>query len=199
MQEENAVNFAHKDTVFRKLFSDKANLLSLYNALNKKKYDNPDELTVVTLENAIYMEMKNDIAFMIGFDIHMYEHQSTQNPNMPLRFLQYIAEEYRRLTDKKSLYSRKLIKIPKPRFVVFYNGTEDSGDHEQMKLSDAFIQDDEKVLTLELCVDMYNINAGHNPEILDACKTLKGYAKVHKANQGKRENDDAEASGQSGD
>ena len=78
------VNVHYKDTVFRLLFSDKARLLSLYNALSSKRCDNIDDLKVVTLEDAIYMEMKNDIAFLVGTDIHMWEHQSTVNPNMPV-------------------------------------------------------------------------------------------------------------------
>ena len=76
-------NFKYKDTVFRMLFSDKVNLLSLYNAISPKRCDNIEELRVVTLANAIYMGVKNDIAFLIGDDIHLYEHQSTKNPNMP--------------------------------------------------------------------------------------------------------------------
>ena len=176
------VNHNYKDTVFRLLFSDKERLLSLYNALSPKRCDNPDLLTVVTLEDAIYMEVKNDIAFMIGTDIHMYEHQSTINPNMPLRFLQYIATEYQRLTDKRSLYSRKLVKLPRPHFVVFYNGRESSPDHSVLKLSSAFevnadaLTGEEELPTLELVADVYNINAGHNAQILEACTTLKGYA-----------------------
>ena len=123
------VNVNYKDTVFRMLFSDKTRLLSLYNALSPKRCDDPDLLKVVTLTDAIYMEVKNDIAFLVGTDIHLYEHQSTINPNMPLRFLQYIAAEYQRLTDKRSIYLRKLVKLSTPHFVVFYNGTESTPDH----------------------------------------------------------------------
>ena len=94
MEQDERANTHYKDTVFRLLFSDKARLLSLYNALSEKRSDNIDDLTVVTLKDAIYMEVKNDIAFLVGTDIHMYEHQSTINPNMPLRFLEYIASEY---------------------------------------------------------------------------------------------------------
>ena len=176
------VNFKYKDTVFRMLFSDKANLLSLYNAMNKTRCDNLDELRVVTLENAIYMEVKNDIAFLLGDCLHLYEHQSTRNPNLPLRFLQYIAAEYQKLieTEKKNLYSRSLIKLPAPKFVVFYNGTEDTKDHETMRLSSAFARAEENANNekskLELEVDVYNINAGRNKAILNACETLKNYA-----------------------
>ena len=171
------VNVHYKDTVFRLLFSDKARLLSLYNALSPNHCDNPDLLKVVTLDDAIYMEVKNDIAFLVGTDIHLWEHQSTTNPNMPLRFLEYIAAEYQKLieTNKKNLYSRTLIKLPQPQFVVFYNGTEDTADHEVMKLSNAF-EGEGKPLTLELVADMYNINAGRNNALLDACAALKGYA-----------------------
>ena len=174
-------NFRYKDTVFRMLFSDKVNLLSLYNAISPKRCDNIEELRVVTLANAIYMGVKNDIAFLIGDDIHLYEHQSTKNPNMPLRFLEYITAEYQRLSDKKSLYSSNLINLPAPNFVVMYNGTEDVADHETMKLSSAFMRSSEDMSSktkskLELEVDVYNINAGHNEGILNACDTLKGYA-----------------------
>lgn len=182
-----SVNFRYKDTVFRLLFSDKARLLSLYNVLNKTSYTNPDELKVVTLENAIYMEVKNDIAFLIADSLHLYEHQSTRNPNMPLRFLQYIASAYQRLidADKRNLYSRTLIKLPAPQFVVFCNGTQEIADYEIMCLSAAFEKHKDKDTKpllnnkrpkLELFVDVYNINAGHNSRVLDACDTLGGYA-----------------------
>ena len=184
MADDKRINFKYKDTVFRLLFSDKDRLLSLYNALSPKHCDSVDDLTVVTLEDAIYMEVKNDIAFLVGTDIHLYEHQSTINPNMSLRFLQYIAAEYQRLTNKRSIYSRKIVKLPTPHFVVFYNGTEISPDHSVLKLSDAFegqgsadAQNGEnKQPALELLVDVYNINAGCNSALQEACETLKGYA-----------------------
>lgn len=78
-----SVNFKYKDTVFRMLFSDKKRLLSLFNAISPRRCDDVDQLEVVTLENAIYMELKNDIAFLLQDDIHLWEHQSTTNPNMP--------------------------------------------------------------------------------------------------------------------
>ena len=84
-------NRKYKDTVFRRLFSDRKNLLSLYNAINGTAYKNPDDLEIVTLENAIYMGMKNDLAFIIDTNLFLYEHQSTYNPNMPLRDLFYIT------------------------------------------------------------------------------------------------------------
>ena len=116
-------NRKYKDTVFRMLFSDRENLLSLYNAVNGTTYERSEELEIVTLENAIYMGMKNDLAFIIDTNLFLYEHQSTYNPNMPLRDLFYISSEYQKLVDHKSLYSSALQKIPAPYFIVFYNGT----------------------------------------------------------------------------
>ena len=107
-----ATNRNYKDTIFRMLFSDRKNLLSLYNAVNQSNYNNPDDLEIVTLENAIYMGMKNDLAFIMDTNLYLYEHQSTYNPNMPLRDLFYICSEYQKLVDKKSLYSSTLQKIP---------------------------------------------------------------------------------------
>ena len=178
MAPPNRANTHYKDTVFRLLFSDKQRLLSLYNAMSDKACDNADDLTVVTLADAIYMEVKNDIAFLVGTDIHLWEHQSTINPNMPLRFLEYIAVEYQRLTDKRSIYSSRLVKLPRPHFVVFYNGTQSCLDHDVLRLSDAFAE--AKSAALELTVDVYNINAGHSPELLDACDALKGYGELVK-------------------
>ena len=165
----------YKDTVFRMLFSDRKNLLSLYNAVSGAHYDDPEKLEIVTLENAIYMGMKNDLAFIIDTDLFLYEHQSTYNPNMPLRDLFYISSEYQKLVDKKSLYSSVLQKIPAPQFIVFYNGTEKKKDSWVNHLSEAFenLSGNPK---LELEVLTININEGHNTELMEQCQTLREYA-----------------------
>lgn len=111
MQKELTANRKYKDTVFRMLFSDKVNLLSLYNAINGSNYTDPNQLEIVTLENAVYMGMKNDLSFLIDTSLFLYEHQSTYNPNMPLRDLFYISSEYQKLVDKKTLYSSQLQKF----------------------------------------------------------------------------------------
>ena len=169
------VNRKYKDTVFRILFSDKEHLLSLYNAVSGKTYTDPEQLQIVTLENAVYMGMKNDLAFIIDTNLFLYEHQSTYSANMPLRDLFYIASEYQKLVDKKSLYSSKLQKIPAPKFLVFYNGTEEMENSRTEYLSAAF-----ENLTgepdLELKVLTLNINIGHNQELLEQCRALKEYA-----------------------
>ena len=168
-------NRNYKDTVFRMLFSDRKNLLSLYNAVSGAHYDDPEKLEIVTLENAIYMGMKNDLAFIIDTDLFLYEHQSTYNPNMPLRDLFYISSEYQKLVDKRSLYSSVLQKIPAPQFIVFYNGTEKKKDSWVNHLSEAFenLSGNPK---LELEVLTININEGHNTELMEQCQTLREYA-----------------------
>ena len=121
-------NRKYKDTVFRKLFSDRKNLLSLYNAVNGTAYTDETQLEIVTLENAIYMGMKNDLAFIINTNLFLYEHQSTYNPNMPLRDLFYISGEYQKLVNWKYLYTSTRMRIPAPNFIVFYNGKEEKED-----------------------------------------------------------------------
>ena len=117
-------NREYKSTMFCMIFQDKQQLLELYNAVNHSHYRDADALEIVTLENAIYMNMKNDLAFLIDMHLNLYEHQSTFNPNMPLRDLFYVAKEYQRLVEDASLYASSLVRIPAPRFVVFYNGRE---------------------------------------------------------------------------
>ena len=170
-----AANRQYKDTVFRMLFSEKENLLSLYNAVTGNAYQNADDLKIVTLENAIYMGMKNDLAFMLETNIYLYEHQSTLNPNIPLRDLIYIGIEYQQYVDDKSLYSSRLQKIPAPKFMVFYNGTDAVDDRVELRLSNAY----EHLAgepDLELKALMLNVNEGHNKELMEQCQTLKEYA-----------------------
>lgn len=169
------VNRNYKDTIFRMLFSDRKNLLSLYNAINGTSYENPEELEIVTLENAIYMGMKNDLAFIIDTNLFLYEHQSTYTPNMPLRDLFYISAEYQKLVNQKSLYSSALQKIPAPNFIVFYNGRDKKEDRWENCLSEAY----ENLFgepKLELKVVTLNINEGRNHELLEQCQTLREYA-----------------------
>ena len=168
-------NRQYKDTVFRMLFAEKENLLSLYNAVTGSHYQNAEALKIVTLENAIYMGMKNDLAFMLETNIYLYEHQSTINPNIPLRDLIYIGIEYQQFVNDKSLYLSKLQKIPAPKFMVFYNGTDDVEDSMELKLSSAY----EHLAgepDLELKVLMLNVNEGHNKDLMEQCQTLKEYA-----------------------
>lgn len=168
-------NRQYKDTVFRMLFKDKENLLSLYNAMNQKNYTDVDALQVVTLENAIYMGMKNDLAFIMNMNLCLYEHQSTYNPNIPLRDLFYISNEYQKLVVQRSLYSSTIQKIPAPKFVMFYNGTKQIEDLSELRLSSAYENSIDNP-DLELRVTVLNINEGYNKELMEQCRILKEYA-----------------------
>lgn len=170
--ESSAGNRCYKDTVFRMLFRDKRELLSLYNAMNGSHYTDPEQLTIVTLENAVYMNKKNDLAFLADFRLYLYEHQSTVNPNIPLRFLQYVAKEYEKLIGGNRLYGRMRIMLPEPHFVVFYNGTEKMSEQMELRLSESF---GTKETQLELRVQVWNINAGMNESLKEQCRSLKEY------------------------
>ena len=164
----------HKDTLFRMLFSTRENLLSLYNAVNHSHYTDPKELEIVTLKNAVYMNMKNDQAFLLDMQLNLYEHQSTWNPNMPLRFLFYVAKEYQMLVRNQTLYASALVELPTPHFVVFYNGEKEREAEGLLKLSHSFMQKTEHP-ELELLVKVLNINLDKNLEILETCRLLKEY------------------------
>ena len=182
-------NRKYKDTVFRMLFSDRNNLLSLYNAVNGSNYEDPDALEIVTLENAVYMGMKNDLAFIVDTGLFLYEHQSTYNPNMPLRDLFYISGEYQKLVNHKSLYSSALQKIPAPNFIVFYNGTERDEDYWINYLSESY-ENQTGGPNLELKVLTLNINEGHNCELMEQYQILREYAQyVAKVRENAREAD----------
>ena len=177
MEEQVYANREYKDSVFRMLYREKKNLLQLYNALNGTNHRNPEELSVTTLDNAIYLGMKNDVSFLLDDRMTLYEHQSTWNPNMPLRNLFYIARllEKHINAGKRSMYSSSLIRIPAPHFVVFYNGQKPVGEDITLKLSDAF-EKTEADPALELKVRLININPGSSPELMARCKVLREYS-----------------------
>ncbi|WP_373213353.1 hypothetical protein [Ruminococcus sp. 5_1_39BFAA] len=168
-------NRTYKARIFEMVFSDKKELLELYNAVNGTHYDDPEDLVVNTLENAVYMSMRNDVSFIIDLRLNLYEHQSTYNPNLPLRFLMYAADIYSELTKDENLYGTKAIQIPTPRFVIFYNGEADHPDRKVLPLSALYTVPDEAP-SLELTAVMLNINKGRNGRLMEACKTLKDYA-----------------------
>ena len=108
----------------------------------------------------------------------MLEHQSTIDENMPLRMLYFITEIYKERGSIRSLYTKNRLPLPRPEFIVLYNGVEEMEDRRMLKLSDMFIGQslDDNIITLELTVKMYNINAGKNVEMLDRCEALYGYS-----------------------
>ncbi|WP_330601300.1 RpnC/YadD family protein [Claveliimonas monacensis] len=168
-------NRNYKSSIFTMLFSDKKELLGLYNAVSGKDYKDPGLLEVNTLENAIYMAIKNDLSFVIDSQLSLYEHQSTYSPNLPLRMLLYLADLYADMTKNENLYGKKKVKIPPPQFIIFYNGVERQPDRRILRLSDLYeVEEEEHKLELEAV--MLNVNAGHNRELLQSCKTLAGYA-----------------------
>ena len=172
---ETTVNRTYKARIFEMIYSEKGPLLELYNAANKTAYTDPELLEINTLKNAIFMSMHNDISFIIDSRLGLYEHQSTYCPNLPLRYLMYIADLYSVITKDENLYGNKLVQIPTPHFLIFYNGKDELPDSITFKLSDAFtIQEDE--VNLELKATLLNINPGHNEELKKACKTLNDYS-----------------------
>lgn len=173
-RQEAKANLHYKDTVFRMLFREKKRLLGLYNAVSGRNYGNPEKLNIVTLESAVYLGMKNDLAFIVDMRLYLFEHQSTMNPNMPLRFLQYVSAEYEKLIISKDLHKQGQVKIPTPHFVVFFNGTEKCAERQELRLSAAY-EVAEEAPELELRVQVLNINEGFNEGLKEACLTLKEY------------------------
>ncbi len=169
-----SANKKYKDTVFRMLMQDKSRALEVYNAMNNTNYDDPDELIVTTLESAVYMGVRNDHSFIIDMNLVLYEHQSTINENMPLRNLEYVTCLFSALTSNANLYGSRLIRLPEPQFVVFYNGKEKLPERYELKLSDAYEKHTGEP-ALELKVDVVNINQGYNKDLMEKSPTLYQY------------------------
>jgi hypothetical protein len=170
------VNRQHKSSVFSLLFEEPDVIREVYGALVGKKIPPEVPITFNTLDNALFLGQINDLSFCIGNQlVVLIEHQSSINPNMPLRLLMYIARVYEKIVDKDAIYSSKQMEIPRPLLFVLYNGTDPYDDEKTLKLSDLFI-DKSAAPELELTVKVYNINEGHNEKILQNSKTLHGYS-----------------------
>ena len=173
------LNTKYKDRLFRLIFHEKKELLELYNAVNESHYTNPDDLEITTIEDVVYMGMRNDLSFIIGDEMNLYEHQSTFCPNLPLRGLFYFSSVYKAYTEpmKHKLYSTSELKIPFPQYIVFYNGIEEKPERQELKLSSLFIGNGKgKAPALECTALVLNVNYGQNKELMERCKTLKEYA-----------------------
>ena len=186
-----SINRNNKDRFFKKLFGDsdnRDNLLSLYNALNGTNYTDASALEINTIENVIYMGMANDVSCILDGTMMLSEHQSSVNPNMPLRGLMYFGMLYSKYieTRSKNIYGERLVKIPNPKYYVLYNGDKDQPDEVRLRLSDAFFHRDGSA-EFEWTATMLNINYGHNNKLMEACLTLKSYAMfVDKIKVGKK-------------
>jgi predicted transposase/invertase (TIGR01784 family) len=174
-------NREYKASVFSLLFSDTDILRELYGAIEGVALDPGVSIAINTLEGAFFKNQLNDLSFLVDNKlVVLIEHQSTINPNMPLRLLMYIGRLYEKLIDRKKRYSDMQIPLPCPEFIVLYNGTEPYDDQKTLKLSDAFekvgyLKDGIEPLELELIVKVYNVNPGHNEAILKKCEELSGY------------------------
>ena len=170
-------NKEYKSDVFSMLLQDKKRAMEIYNAINGTDYDDPELVEMTTLDDKSFsLTVRNDASFILDANLSLYEHQSTYCPNMPLRDLLYFASiiQKRIKAQKRDIYGGRILKIPVPHFVVFYNGKEDAPDQYDLRLSDAF-EKETKNPEIELVCHVYNINSGKNTPLLSKCQTLREY------------------------
>lgn len=179
MQKNVKVNFKYKDSLFRFIFRDKAALLTLYNAVNDSDYTDPEALEIYTMEDFVYMNMKNDLSFLIDWNMNVFEHQSTYNPNMPLRGFLYMAAAFKKYIalNRLDIYGSKRLSLPVPGYYVFYNGFKELPDEEIWYLTESM---EGTAASEKSCVQfkahMVNINMGKNSKLMERCPLLYEYS-----------------------
>lgn len=175
---ESKLNTKQNDALFKLVFGDyPENALSLYNAINKSDYTNVEDLQITTLKDAVYIGIKNDVSFLFNHEMNLYEHQSTFNPNMPLRGLGYFADLYQihlggAEIARERIYDKRIVKIPAPKYYVFYNGVYEQPENMDLRLSDAYDGEGD----IEITAHMINVNKGNNEELMHHCKPLSDLA-----------------------
>lgn len=165
--------------LFDKIFSDKKAILELYNAIAQTEYQDESMVSVNTIKRAVFFGIENDKSFIIDDILNIYEHQSTVNPNMPVRGLMYLSELYRQYIYENQLdiYGSKQIFLPQPVYIVFYNGERKQPERQIISLKSAFNEDSSTLNNfLDFKAVMLNINYGYNKELMERCKPLKEYA-----------------------
>ena len=172
----NSAKRNYKDNTFCALFSEKENLIELYNAISGSSFDMDTPVEIVTLENTFFGDRENDLSFIIDNRwIILAEQQSTLSPNIPLRMLAYLARQYEKIAFSREIYSKKPVRIPTPELYVFYNGIEDAPVEQELKLSDAFMAECDKI-AVEVTVSFINVNYEKGAELLKRCRTMSGYS-----------------------
>ena len=167
-------NREYKSDVFSMLLENPNNALQLYNALNQSNYTDPEMVEIRTLDKGVSLSVRNDSAFVLDSNLSIYEHQSTICPNMPVRCLIYFSNIIEKIVKGHNIYGKTLVKIPTPRFAIFYNGAEEQPEQYDLRLSDAFVHKVENP-EIELTCRVYNINHGRNQKLLEDCPFLKEY------------------------
>jgi hypothetical protein len=175
------LNREYKDSVFTLLFGEPDILRELSGAICGVPLDPSIPIRINTLEGALFMERINDISFEIGDKlVILVEHQSTINPNMAIRLLLYIGRIYEKIIDNRKIYSGKKLVIPRPEFIVLYNGAEAYPEESIIRLSESFEKSGlggvPETAELELAVKVYNINEGYNEAIIRRSERLRGYS-----------------------
>ena len=174
-------NRNYKDRLFCFLFGNEQHkdwTLDLYNAVNNAHFNDPEQITFTTIKEVLYLGMHNDVSFLINGEMNMFEQQSTYNPNMPFRLMQYNTLLYDQdiARRNKNIYGSSLVSLPFPRMNVFYNGQDDREDDEVLELRDAFPTDKQEEPAVAVKVRVININKGRSPSLMAACKPLYEYA-----------------------
>ena len=174
-----SANDQYKDRLFSFIYGHEQNkkwTLSLYNAVNGSDYTDPDMIEITTIKQVLYLGMHNDVSFLISDEMQLYEEQSTYNPNMPLRMMQYAGNLYEKYVREHKLnkYGSTLLELPVPKLVTFYIGRKEIPDEVILKLSDSFPEGSDPDIEVE--VRVLNINPGRNQELMEACQSLREYS-----------------------
>jgi predicted transposase/invertase (TIGR01784 family) len=166
----------YKNNVFVDFIGTKDRLIEVYNAVKGTDYPRDTAVELNTLKNVLYRFIQNDISFVLdGRLVVLIEHQATINSNMCLRMLEYISKIYDKMVDNDAYYRKNRILLPRPEFIVLYNGKEKYDEKKVMRLSDSFLGGGDGD-SLELIVNVYNINPGMNEDLVKRSRSLHDYA-----------------------
>ena len=160
---------AVKDTAFTYMFGMEEHVVDLYDTITGIRFK-PSEIKSVRLEDGLLKgRLYNDVAFLTPDNrlLILIEHQTTLNPNMIFRLLEYyiaLVSRYIRLTNQNK-YGTKALEIPKAELYVVYNG---KGIMEKLPILD--------LGAVKAEVKVFNIHFDNLPNREDRNSATAGYA-----------------------
>ena len=178
------INRKYNDKLFKFIFGNPKNrelALELYNGLNESNYNNPEDIDYHIVDDAIYMNIKNDKSFLVENDLRLWDQGDEYFPPIPLRSLNYVTKFYEDYIEKENLDidGPELVMIPKLNCICLYDKKDNNVYIHKVKLSDIWSKDENSLddrIYLELETCMININYEYNNKLLKRCKSLYEYS-----------------------
>jgi len=120
IKEPDITNREFKDSFFKKVFEGEQRIIELASFFTGTEVKSAD---IITVNPVLFGNKENDLSFIIDKSYYyILECQSTYNPNMPFRVLQYMITAWNNYVDEKVLYGKAKASLKVPKLYTLFTG-----------------------------------------------------------------------------